>query len=174
MLLFCAPNIVLDFLVRKVTGMPEEAAKVTTSFLRSKNGIWQALYLARDEMSTITEDKWDSEIWGVEHSELSPSSISPPKLLFYFGENDHWVASHTRDALIAARASSQSTPASSTSLVSINASNKPIMMIDKEGIDHGFCINHSEMMATKVNDWIEKIIGGHNEDAVWSADNVPR
>ncbi|KAI9646049.1 hypothetical protein NHQ30_005487 [Ciborinia camelliae] len=44
MLLYCAPNVVLDFLVKKITGMPEEAAKVTTSFLRSKNGIWQALY----------------------------------------------------------------------------------------------------------------------------------
>ncbi|KAJ8065294.1 hypothetical protein OCU04_005989 [Sclerotinia nivalis] len=140
-LLYCAPNVVLDFLVKKITGMPEEAAKVTTSFLRSKNGIWQALHLARDEMNTITEDKWDSEIWGVEHSESSQSNASPPKLIFYFGENDHWVASHTRDALIAARASPMPTPASSTSSFSIKASSKPIMMIDKEGIDHGFCIS---------------------------------
>ncbi|KAA8568579.1 hypothetical protein EYC84_007596 [Monilinia fructicola] len=149
MLLYCAPNVVLDFLVKKVTGMPDEAAKVTTSFLRSKNGIWQALHLARDEMNTITEDKWDSEIWGVEHSEESQSDITPPRLIFYFGENDHWVASHTRDALIAARASPVPTPTSSTTSFSIKASNKPIMMIDNEGIDHGFCINHSETMAHK-------------------------
>ncbi|KAF7897209.1 hypothetical protein EAF00_005437 [Botryotinia globosa] len=155
MLLYCAPNVVLDFLVKKITGMPEEAAKVTTSFLRSKTGIWQALHLARDEMNIITDDKWDSEIWGVEHSESSQSS--PPKLIFYFGENDHWVASHTRDALIAARASPVPASASSTSSFSIKETNKPIMMIDKEGIDHGFCINHSETMATKVKDWIDKI-----------------
>ncbi|KAF7881026.1 uncharacterized protein EAF02_006917 [Botrytis sinoallii] len=155
MLLYCAPNVVLDFLVKKITGMPEEAAKVTTSFLRSKNGILQALHLARDEMNTITDDKWDSEIWGVEHSESSQSS--PPKLIFYFGENDHWVASHTRDALIAARGSPVPS-ASSTSSFSIKETNKPIMMIDKEGIDHGFCINHSETMAAKVKDWIDKII----------------
>ncbi|TGO63022.1 hypothetical protein BOTNAR_0106g00180 [Botryotinia narcissicola] len=139
MLLYCAPNVVLDFLVKKITGMPEEAAKVTTSFLRSKNGIWQALHLARDEMNIITDDKWDSEIWGVERSESSQSS--PPKLIFYFGENDHWVASHTRDALIAARASPVPTSASSTSSFSIRENHKPIMMIDKEGIDHGFCIS---------------------------------
>lgn len=42
-------------------------------------------HLARDEMNTITEDKWNSEIWGVEHSESSQRS--PPKLIFYFGEN---------------------------------------------------------------------------------------
>ncbi|RAL60756.1 hypothetical protein DID88_009861 [Monilinia fructigena] len=176
MLLYCAPNVVLDFLVKKVTRMPDEAAKVTTSFLRSKNGIWQALYdhvplnsdstdeeyrhLARDEMNTITEDKWDSEIWGVEHSEESQFDITPPRLIFYFGENDHWVASHTRDALIAARASPIPTPVSSTTSFSIKASNKPIMMIDKEGIDHGFCINHSETMAHKVKDWIDKIVEG--------------
>ncbi|ATZ54181.1 hypothetical protein BCIN_10g02000 [Botrytis cinerea B05.10] len=158
MLLYCAPNVVLDFLVKKITGMPEEAAKVTTSFLRSKNGILQALHLARDEMNTITEDKWDSEIWGVEHSESSQRS--PPKLIFYFGENDHWVSSHTRDALIAARASTMPTPPTSTSTISIKETNKPIMMIDKEGIDHGFCINHSETMATKVKDWIDKIVQG--------------
>lgn len=83
--------------------MPEDAAKVTTSFLRSKNGIWQALYdhlllnccstdkysrhLARDEMNIITEDRWDSEIWGVEHSEASDFAVSSPKLIFYFGED---------------------------------------------------------------------------------------
>ncbi|KAF7949098.1 hypothetical protein EAE96_008268 [Botrytis aclada] len=156
MLLYCAPNVVLDFLVKKITGMPEEAAKVTTSFLRSKNGIWQALHLARDEMNTITDDKWDSDIWGVEHSD-SPQS-SPPKLIFYFGENDHWVASHTRDALIAARASPVPASASSTASLSIKKNNKPIMVIDKEGIDHGFCINHSETMSTKVKDWIVKIV----------------
>lgn len=160
MLLYCAPNVVLDFLVKTITGMPEEAAKVTISFLRSKNGIWQALHLARDEMNTITEDKWDSEIWGVEHSESSQSNVSPPKLIFYFGENDHWVASHTRDALIAARASPMPTPAYSTSSFSIKETNKPIMMIDKEGIDHGFCINHSETMAAKVKDWIKEIVKG--------------
>ncbi|KAF5873561.1 uncharacterized protein Bfra_005024 [Botrytis fragariae] len=158
MLLYCAPNVILDFLVKKITGMPEEAAKVTTSFLRSKNGIWQALYvhlpldhdntdevfrhLARDEMNIITDDKWDSEIWGVEHSESSQSS--PPNLIFYFGENDHWVASHTRDALIAARASPVSVSASSASSFSIKENNKPIMMIDGEGIDHGFCISAAD------------------------------
>lgn len=44
---------------------------------------------------------------------------------------DHWVADHTRDALIAARAQIKDDLASS----------KPVMMIDQDGVPHGFCIS---------------------------------
>ena len=46
-------------------------------------------------------------------------------------KQDHWVADHTRDALIAARAQTKDNLASS----------KPIMMIDQDGVPHGFCIS---------------------------------
>jgi len=43
--------------------------------------------MAHDEMNTITVDKWDDEIWGVEQeAEDSESKTSPPKLFFYFAE----------------------------------------------------------------------------------------
>ena len=44
---------------------------------------------------------------------------------------DHWVADHTRDALIAARGQGDGESKGS----------KPIMMIDQHGVDHGFCIS---------------------------------
>ncbi|KAI9680025.1 MAG: hypothetical protein M1817_005041 [Caeruleum heppii] len=87
--------------------------------------------MAKDEMMSITEDRWDEEIWGAattmidntrtnisgpgttrnrstgdRHSlrATDPStSPPPPKLIFYFAEKDHWVAANTRDELIAAR-----------------------------------------------------------------------
>jgi hypothetical protein len=41
-------------------------------------------HLAKDEMNNITEDKWDEDIWGIEHADAS-SVVEIPKLFFYFG-----------------------------------------------------------------------------------------
>ena len=85
--------------------------------------------MAEDEIENITEDKWDAEIWGVEHHEPD-RKYNIPKLIFYFARNDHWVANHTRDALIAARARGEGE----------EQTGKPVMIVDKDGIEHGFCI----------------------------------
>ncbi|PVH86945.1 hypothetical protein DL98DRAFT_480891 [Cadophora sp. DSE1049] len=146
-LVYLAPGGVLPWLVSLVARMPSEAAEVTTSFLRSRMGVWQALHMAKDEMDFITEDKWDEDIWGIEHEDPDTKS-RPPKLIFYFGQNDHWVADHTRDALIAARGREEGDRQSS----------KPVMMIDESGIPHGFCIRHSETVAEKVGVWIKEMM----------------
>jgi len=78
--------------------------------------------MARDEVQEITEDRWDEDLWGT--SAMSP--YSKTKLIFYFGQSDHWVADHTRDELITARAGRE------------NDRWKPKMIIDDEGIPHGF------------------------------------
>jgi hypothetical protein len=41
--------------------------------------------MAKDELESITEDKWDEDIWGVEHAD-SENKIDVPKLIFYFAE----------------------------------------------------------------------------------------
>jgi hypothetical protein len=41
--------------------------------------------MAQDEMNTITEDRWDEDIWGIEHEGQMQHGI--PKLIFYFGQN---------------------------------------------------------------------------------------
>jgi hypothetical protein len=58
------------------------------------------------------------------------------------------VADHTRDALIAARGRGEDDEGGS----------RPIMLIDENGIDHGFCIKHSESIAEKVRVWIADIM----------------
>ncbi|TVY65636.1 Lipid droplet-associated hydrolase [Lachnellula suecica] len=146
-LVWLAPRRVLKWLVGLVTRMPHDAVDVTTRFLRSRMGIWQALHMAKEEMETITEDRWDEDIWGIEHTDIDVKA-EIPKLIFYFGDNDHWVANHTRDALIAARGQSDCD----------NGSSKPIMLIDKGGVDHGFCIRHSESIAEKVKVWIDDMM----------------
>jgi len=42
--------------------------------------------MAKDEMDFITEDKWDEDIWGIEHEDPDTKSRSP-NLIFYFGQN---------------------------------------------------------------------------------------
>ncbi|TVY90709.1 Lipid droplet-associated hydrolase [Lachnellula willkommii] len=146
-LVWLAPEGVLKWLVGLVARMPPEAAEVTTRFLKSRMGIWQALQLAKEEMENITEDRWDEDIWGIEQ-EVAEVKDERPKLIFYFGDNDHWVANHTRDALIAARGQAGRE----------NDSSKPIMLIDENGVDHGFCIRHSESIAEKVEVWIDSMM----------------
>src|SRR6266536_1922617 len=85
-LVWLAPMAALKWLVGLVTRMPQDAAEVTTGFLKSRMGIWQALRMAKDEMEIITEDKWDDDIWGIEHEDPDRKT-EIPKLIFYFGEN---------------------------------------------------------------------------------------
>ena len=59
-------------------------------FLENAFANSQYRHLAQDEMETITEDRWDEDIWGVEHMD-SNSKIEAPKLIFYFGAD----VSHT-------------------------------------------------------------------------------
>jgi hypothetical protein len=84
-------------------------------------------HMGCDEMRQITVDKWDTEVWGAVHP--SPTKVPRPKLFFYFGENDHWVADHTRDDLMRCRGRGESSD-----------DWRPWMEIDKLEIPHGFCI----------------------------------
>ncbi|OBT54159.1 hypothetical protein VE04_05241, partial [Pseudogymnoascus sp. 24MN13] len=61
--------------VGAITGQGSEAAKVTSEFLRSKEGVRRALQLAGEEMVGIAEDVWGEEVWGtdVEEEEGKPA-----------------------------------------------------------------------------------------------------
>jgi len=82
------PRSILFPLVSWFTGFPEDSAKVTYDFLKAKQGVRQALYLAHDEMNEINEDRWSDEIWGT-----AAKGRRGPKLVFHFGAVDHWVSS---------------------------------------------------------------------------------
>ena len=78
-------------------------------------------------MMEITEDKWDEDLWGTAEPR---SGIPTLRLIFYFGKDDHWVANHARDELIAARGSREG----------LGQQWKAKMLIDDEDIPHSFCI----------------------------------
>ena len=157
----------LKSIVKRITGFPDPAAQTTADFIASKKGVRQALsvpthsdkllshgarYMARDEMSEITEARWVDDLWGAVGQGLRP------RMVLYFGEDDHWVANRTRAQLIAAAEAAHGL--------------KPRMYIDDNGIPHSFCIRqflhwkkrtlltppgHNDVVAQKVADWIKEI-----------------
>ncbi|KAI0438808.1 hypothetical protein F4803DRAFT_564974 [Xylaria telfairii] len=133
------PYDALYWFVSKTLGFPPHAAEVTTRWLKSRDGVWQSLYLGMDEMQVIGEDKWDDELWEIA---ASPHNASPPKFYFFFGQQDHWVADHYRDEFIRKR----SGQAERTQLI-----------VDEGKLPHAFCIEHSQPVAEKVHSWITEM-----------------
>ncbi|ORY17625.1 hypothetical protein BCR34DRAFT_446546, partial [Clohesyomyces aquaticus] len=145
-LMLFVPGMLLEFFIRSLMSFPGDAARVTGAFVKSSWGVRQALHMARDEMLTITSDKWDAEIWGAAHPTEHPHPR--PVLRFLFAKEDHWVADETRDDLMRARGK-----------VDDDEHWKPVMEVDEEeGWPHGFCIKHSIPVAERVKDYIEDVI----------------
>ncbi|KAH0366158.1 hypothetical protein KCU65_g5596, partial [Aureobasidium melanogenum] len=140
------PFAAVQSLVGLVAVFPAPAAKTTTAFIKSRDGVRQALYLAGHEMKAITTDAWDDELWGI--SKAQTANNNQTKLYFYFGTDDHWVANETRDELIAARAATGK----------VGEEDKPIMEIDTHGTPHGFCIKHNDLVAKKVEQYIGELM----------------
>jgi pimeloyl-ACP methyl ester carboxylesterase len=167
------PRAWLRELVRRVTGMPDQdrdasggrtsALDATVAFLTSVKGVRQALEMAGEEMRTIREDKWGEEVWGAANVvmcgrkkdgdavvESKSQGTKTAKLVFYFAKTDHWIADQTRDDLLRLRGK----------LDGEGEDWKPRMVVDKEdGLVHGWCIGQSELVAGKVRDWVEEILG---------------
>ena len=79
--------------------MPDHGADVTTRFLKSNDGVWQAIHLGKDEMANIAEDKFSKDLWDVTEKTRNDA----PKFFFLFGKADHWVANEIRDEFIRQR-----------------------------------------------------------------------
>ncbi|KAM7211516.1 lipid droplet-associated hydrolase [Rhypophila decipiens] len=155
------PSWVLKSVVRNVMGFSDHGAETTTNFLTSRDGIHQALYLARDEMGSITEEKWEREMWEASH-DLEQDDLEEQggegktkkrgdRFFFLFGKKDHWVADKTRDAFIEKRKEQHGDKGRVRVLVDETGG-------EKAGIPHAFCIHHSEVVAERVKTWIDEIV----------------
>ena len=137
----------LLWFLRTVMGFPAHGAGVTARWLKSRDGIWQALYMGIDEMRVIGEDVWDEELWGIERDARAQTADAPPspRFYFFFGRDDHWVANHYRDLFIEKRR---------------RQVERTRLIVDEEGsLPHAFCIRHSETVAEKVCTWIQEMYG---------------
>jgi hypothetical protein len=103
--------------------------------------------MAGDEMRDITADKWADDIWGITSpggnnpTEIS-AGASAPKMVFYFGRGDHWVAEQTRDEIIKAKGFLSDRP---------NGKIGPKMVVCEDGVLHGFCIRKALVSIPQMN-----------------------
>ncbi|KAI0896380.1 hypothetical protein F4806DRAFT_60952 [Annulohypoxylon nitens] len=137
------PQGTLHWIVSKVLKFPTHAAEITTRWLKSRDGVWQALHMGMDEMQVICEDRWDDELWEIAQDAATHDKLVP-KFFFFFGKHDHWVASHYRDEFIRTRE---------------KQIDRTRLIVDEGNIPHAFCINDSEAVAEKVSTWIDQIYG---------------
>lgn len=120
-------------------------------------------------MQQVTHDNWTDELWGVRPLQAVASAAmtgkgngngakgyavlpAKPKLYFYWGNDDHWIADTTRDALIKTRGRARGRRRSS-----LGEEGKPFMEIDRNGVPHGFCIRHSGVIAERVAEYVTEI-----------------
>lgn len=152
------PRSFLKMLVRIVTSCPPDAAAVTAAFLQSPHGVRQALFMARDEMTEISTDKWGEEVWGT--AAAVGRGASGSRLKFLFAKKDHWLSDQTRDELIRLRGR-RITRDTDTDTRDEEHSWKPEMEVDEtQGWVHGFCLEQSVPVAERVSEWVKSIILG--------------
>jgi hypothetical protein len=151
--LSCIPYACALWIVTNIMRFTPQTAEVTTRWLKSRDGVWQAIHLGLSELRTICEEKWEEGLWETTveddgdtssynyyHKEgkasaseeslssLEKSSQQIPKFFLFYGKNDHWVASHLRDAFIEKRSERGHTKIS----------------IDEGDIPHAFCVKERE------------------------------
>ncbi|KAK3326157.1 hypothetical protein B0H66DRAFT_530165 [Apodospora peruviana] len=138
------PSWVLQGIIRPAMGFADHGTAATTRWITSRDGLWQTLHLGKDEMGTITEERWSEELWEIADEVDSPNA-SVDKFYFLFGQNDEWVGEKSRDEFIRRRKE--------------HAQGRTRIVIDENKIPHAFCIHHSELVAQKIKPWIEEVAG---------------
>ena len=90
--------------------------------------------MARDELLEMTHDKWPNDVWNgpISSTLASSPNLDRPKLYFFWGQNDYWIDNSTRDKVIATRARRADDE---------GGEGKPYMEIDRQGVQHDFCIS---------------------------------
>ncbi|KAH0493459.1 hypothetical protein TgHK011_000127 [Trichoderma gracile] len=168
-LLGCLPYAVVLWVVKNVMGFTEQTARVTADWLKSRDGVWQAIHLGLSELRTICEEKWEEELWRAttedegdadrydyyhgddnttEDDAVGGKGRQIPKFFIFYGKHDHWVANHLRDAFIERRR--ENVREGHTRIV-----------VDEGDLPHAFCVkeNTSFVVARKVFEWVREIEG---------------
>lgn len=157
-ILGCIPYAWLFWIVKNMLGFTPQTAEVTARWLKSRDGVWQALHLGLSELRTICEEKWEEELWettaedgdtnsynyyhgrgtisanGESQGSAEASERHIPKFFLFYGKHDHWVANHLRDAFIQRRGEKGHTK----------------ILIDEGDIPHAFCVKEREFCCEAV------------------------
>ncbi|EXJ62874.1 hypothetical protein A1O7_03316 [Cladophialophora yegresii CBS 114405] len=165
-------------LVSRVTGMQpgSHGLEATLVFLRSEEGVEQALHMASWEMEEIRQNRWGTEVWGASHGETlavaaEEKRYPSPRLFFWFSKDDHWVAEMTKKAIIEGQApgtavhrrhvaGSAETAETDEIAVQVDGTKETfgasptIRILESEGLQHAWCLAQSEIVAKGVRQWL--------------------
>ncbi|EGX88968.1 hypothetical protein CCM_09015 [Cordyceps militaris CM01] len=144
-LLFLFPQSTLQWVWATYLGFSSQAAATLAEWLKSRDGVWQAIHLGRSELKYVLKDKWEDSFW--DNVSTSSSGGVVPKFFFFYGKHDHWVDNDLRDEFIARQKARGADPA------------RPSIEIDTGDISHAFCTREdtSLQVAEKVYTWVQAI-----------------
>lgn len=120
----------LRWIVANVLGFTAQTADVTARWLKSRDGVLQAIHLGKSELATIREEAWEEELWEV--AEGQDDGTDTPKFFMLYGKSDHWVADHLRDEFVARRREHG------------ERGGRTRIEIDEGDLPHAFCTRESE------------------------------
>ncbi|KAJ4182151.1 hypothetical protein NW755_010534 [Fusarium falciforme] len=128
----------LTWLVQRVMGFTPPTASVTARWLKSRDGVRQAVHLGMSELETICEERWSEELWAASQG---PKGDAPRFFVFY-AKSDHWVDDGEREGFIERRKGGVTK-----------------IEVDEGDIPHAFCTRDDASLevAKRVCGWIEEI-----------------
>ncbi|KAL6863462.1 hypothetical protein ACO1O0_003717 [Amphichorda felina] len=142
LLLMLVSQGVLAWFMERVMGFTGHAARVTAAWLKSRDGVHQAIHLGRSEMRSIREDEWEEELWEVAEAG-GGDGPGLPRFYLYYGRDDEWVASHLRDEFVEKK------------------KGRARVVVDEGDVPHAFCTKEKTTLfiAKKVSEWVEEMEG---------------
>lgn len=174
------PGSWIEALVQRATGMRvgSHGLATTLAFLRSRNGVRQALEMAKCELREIRGESWGGEVWGATavaevdgHGDGVGQVVRTPRLYFWFAKQDHWVADVTREEILRRRGGrrtgflygdGQGKLGPGDGLQSEEyhrvRNRAPKILIDEtERLVHAWCLTQSELVTRRVGGWLEEL-----------------
>lgn len=92
--LFTLPDVCITWALDTVMGFTPAAAEITRAFLRSPQGVREALHLGVSEIHTIKEDVWADEVFEV------AEAGGVKRMFALYAENDYWVDDEVRQVFV--------------------------------------------------------------------------
>lgn len=135
------PLRTLAWVVERVLGFTKQAADVTARWLKSRDGVRQAIYMGERELEGIGEERWGEEIWEVAEEAASESEDGggggegnggEPKFWMFYAKEDHWVAEKVREEFLERRREHGL------------RGGRTFVEVDEGDIPHAFCTREGE------------------------------
>ncbi|CAF3635466.1 hypothetical protein HYE67_009914 [Fusarium culmorum] len=134
----------VTWIVQRLLGFTHASADVTARWLKSRDGVLQAVHLGLTELEMICEENWSDELWATAGEENGV-----PRFFLFYAKKDHWVHDAERKGITERRG------------------HMARIAVDEGDIPHAFCTRQgsdaSLEVARKVCEWVKEIDGHESE-----------